>query len=161
DPSFTPGTPSTLAAAWGSLLWCAGTPVVLGHHPLIELFLPYLTVPKDRLRWMVTPGLSQLSAYYSERLMVGDGVAASHVAHVMGEAAAAPTADPAFMPGAAALAAVSGHTRQFIHNDMRAVRYGPAAVTQEWQRRCPPEYALTVIRETAPGDHLRLALYDL
>ncbi|NVI93029.1 hypothetical protein HUX53_38605, partial [Actinomadura sp. BRA 177] len=55
DPMFQPGTPSTVAAAWGALLWCAGSPVALTEHQLIESFIPFLTTPADRLHWMMPP----------------------------------------------------------------------------------------------------------
>jgi AAA lid domain len=161
DPAFTPATPSTLAAAWGALLWCAGSPVLLDQHPLIELFVSYLTVPAARLRWMVPPDLSRLSAYYSARLLAGDPVGASYVARVMGEVAAALREDPRFRPGADALAAITATTVRMVRNDMTTARYGPAAIAQEWQRRCPAEHAIPILREIAPGEYLRLAFYDL
>ncbi|MCW2887224.1 MAG: hypothetical protein JWL58_4086 [Streptosporangiaceae bacterium] len=161
DPAFKPGTPSTLAAAWGALLWCAGSPVLLDQHPLIELFVSYLTVPAGQLRWMVPPDLSRLSAYYSGRLLAGDAVGASYVARVMGEVAGGLREDPRFRPGADALAAITATTVRMVQNDMATARYGPAAIAQEWQRRCPAEHALPVLREIAPGEYLRLAFYDL
>lgn len=161
DPMFPPGTPSTVAAAWGALLWCAGSPAALAEHPLIELFVPYLTAPSQLLRWMVPPDLSHLIAYYGERLTAGDGVGASYLVRVMHEVATGLRGDPAFRPGADALAAITAATLPLVPHDMAAARYGPAAVIQEWRRRCPAEYATPMVRDGAPGEYLRLALYDL
>ncbi|MGK5557938.1 hypothetical protein ACSNOI_40670, partial [Actinomadura kijaniata] len=161
DPMFQPGTPSTVAAAWGALLWCAGSPVALTDHPLIESFVPFLTTPADRLHWMMPPDFSTLAGYYINRLGAGDGGGAAHVARVMYEVAVGLQGDQRFRPGADALAAVTATSLRYVHQDMATVRYGPAAVLQEWRRRCPPELAAPMLRDTSPGEYLLLALYDL
>ncbi|HEU5160311.1 MAG TPA: AAA family ATPase [Streptosporangiaceae bacterium] len=161
DPVFAAGTPSTVAAAWGALLWCAGSPVALAEHPLIELIAPYLTIPRAELRWMTAPDLTHLAGYYCERLGAGDAVGAAHVVRVIAEIAAALRTDPAFRPGAHALDAIAAATTQMIRLDMGGVRFGVAAVAEQWRRRCPPEFAPAVMREAAPGEFFRLALYDL
>jgi len=161
DPLFAPGTPSTLAAAWGALLWSSGAPAVLGDHPLVRPFADYLRVPREHIRWLVAPGLAQLSSYYAERLMAGDAHGATHMLRVIGEISAALQGEPRFRPGADALASIAGHSLQMVQSDMATARYGPAAIAQEWQRRCPAEHAMTIVREVAPGEYLRLALYDL
>jgi hypothetical protein len=161
DKTFAPGTPSTVAAAWGALLWCAGSPVALAEHPLIELIAPYLTIPRSQLRWMTAPDLAQLAGYYCERLSVGDAVGAAHVVRVIAEIAAALRTDPAFRPGAHALDAIAAATTQMIRFDMGGVRFGVGAVAEQWRRRCPAEFAPAVMREAAPGEFFRLALYDL
>jgi hypothetical protein len=162
DGVFARGTPSTVAAAWGALLWCAGAPVVPDEHPSIELFVPYLTVPGDVLRWMTPPDLSQLTAYYFDRLAARDGVGASHLVRVMNEVATGLCGDARFRPGAEALAAITAATLPLVAHDMAAAaRFGPAAIIQEWRRRCPGEYAIPMLRDGAPGEYLRLCLYDL
>ncbi|MFI0352018.1 hypothetical protein [Actinomadura sp. 9N407] len=161
DPMFQPGTPSTVAAAWGALLWCAGSPVVLTEHPLIESFIPFLTTPAERLHWMMPPDFSTLAGYYINRLLAGDGGGAAHIARVMYEVAAGLQGDPRFRPGADALAAVTAASLRLVQQDIATARYGPAAVLQEWRRRCPAEYATPMVRDAAPGEYLRLALYDL
>ncbi|MFG2089546.1 hypothetical protein [Spirillospora sp. NPDC048824] len=161
DPMFQPGTPSTVAAAWGALLWCAGSPVVLTEHPLIESFIPFLTTSADRLHWMMPPDFATLAGYYIHRLGAGDGGGAAHIARVMYEVAAGLQADPRFRPGADALAAVTAASLRMVNQDMATVRYGPEAILQEWRRRCPAEFATPMVRDTAPGEYLRLALYDL
>ncbi|HEX6469667.1 MAG TPA: hypothetical protein VF069_11280 [Streptosporangiaceae bacterium] len=161
DPAFTPGTPSTVAAAWGALLWCAGSPVAVAEHPLIELIAPYLTIPRGELRWMTAPDLAHLAGYYCERLRAGDAVGAAHVLRVIAEVAAALRTDQAFRPGAHALDAITAATTQMIQYDMGGIGFGDAAVAEQWRRRCPPEFAPAVMREAAPGEFFRLALYDL
>jgi hypothetical protein len=161
DPAFPHGTPSTVAAAWGALLWSAGSPVVPAEHPLIELFVPYLTTPGPLLHWMAPPDLTQLAAYYCDRLAAGDGVGAAHLVRVMQEVAAGLRGDPRFRPGAEALAAVTAATLPMVQHDMAAARFGPAAIVQEWRRRCPAEHAIPMVRDGAPGEYLRLCLYDL
>ncbi|MBE1536425.1 hypothetical protein [Actinomadura algeriensis] len=161
DPMFQPGTPSTIAAAWGTLLWCAGSPVVLTEHPLIESFIPFLTTPAERLHWMMPPDFGTLAGYYVHRLGAGDGGGAAHIARVMYEVAAGLQADPRFRPGADALAAVTAASLRMVNQDMATVRYGPEAILQEWRRRCPAEFATPMVRDTSPGEFLRLGLYDL
>ncbi|PRX02499.1 UNVERIFIED_ORG: hypothetical protein CLV66_11548 [Actinomadura viridilutea] len=161
DPMFQPGTPSTVAAAWSSLLWCAGAPVVLTENPLIESFVPFLTTPAERLHWMMPPDFGTLAGYYINRLQAGDGAGAAHIARVMYEVAVGLQADARFRPGADALAAVTAASLRLVHQDMATARYGPAAMLQEWRRRCPAEFAMPMVRDAAPGEYLRLALYDL
>ncbi|WP_141575593.1 hypothetical protein [Actinomadura sp. WMMA1423] len=161
DPMFQPGTPSTVAAAWGALLWCAGSPVVLTEHPLIESFIPFLTTSAEQLHWMMPPDFGTLAGYYVHRLGAGDGGGAAHIARVMYEVAAGLQADPRFRPGADALAAVTATSLRMVNQDLATVRYGPEAILQEWRRRCPAEFATPMVRDTAPGEYLRLALYDL
>ncbi|TDD15476.1 hypothetical protein E1287_42185, partial [Actinomadura sp. KC06] len=161
DPMFQPGTPSTVAAAWGALLWCAGSPVALTEHPLIESFIPFLTTSAEQLHWMMPPDLGTLAGYYVHRLGAGDGGGAAHIARVMYEVAAGLQADVRFRPGADALAAITAASLRLVNQDLATVRYGPDAIVQEWRRRCPAEFATPMVRDTAPGEYLRLALYDL
>ncbi|TNY34595.1 hypothetical protein, partial [Thermomonospora catenispora] len=161
DPTFRPNTPSTLAAAWSALLWCAGVPVTLDEHPLVRLFAAYLTTPADQLRWMTPPDFATLVGYYTGRLIAGDWAGATAITRVMHDVAAALRADARFSPGADALAAITAATLPLVQHDMAAARYGPAAVVTEWRRRCPAEHALPMLRDASPGEFLRLALYDL
>jgi hypothetical protein len=161
DQAFAPGTPSTVAVAWGALLWCAGSPIVLAEHPLIELFAPYLTVPRSELRWLTAPDLSNLVGYYCERLSAGDAVGAAHVVRVIAEIAAALRTEPGFRPGAHALDGIAAATTQMIQFDMGGIRFGVGAVLDQWRRRCPAEFATAVMREAGPGEYFRLALYDI
>ncbi|WP_344247743.1 hypothetical protein, partial [Actinocorallia libanotica] len=161
DPAFQPGTPATVAALWGAVLFSSGTPVVLGEHPVVAMFAPYLTVQAEYLRWMIAPDLMRLAVYYTDRLAAGDPVGAAFLVRMMGEIASALATDPAFQPGASALAAVCATTLQYVQADLQAIPYGAQTVAREWLRRCPAEYAAPIVREASPGEYLRLALYDL
>ncbi|ROO88361.1 hypothetical protein EDD29_6029 [Actinocorallia herbida] len=161
DPAFQPGTPTTVAALWGAVLFSAGTPVVLAEHPLVAMFAPYLTVQAEHLRWMIAPDLTRLAVYYTDRLGAHDPVGAAFVVRMMGELAGALAADRAFQPGASALAAICATTLQYVQADQQAMAYGPQTVAKEWLRRCPAEFAAPIVREASPGEYLRLALYDL
>jgi hypothetical protein len=161
DPQFAPGTPSPAAVCLFSVLWCAGAPVADAGHPILALFARYLNGADSGPRWFLQPDLSLIVGAYTERLRAGDPMGAAHVVRTIWETAEALRGGAAFLPRADALSAMSGATLQMIHSDHGGVRYGDAAVYQEWLRRCPPQLRVTLLRETAPGDHFRLACYDL
>jgi hypothetical protein len=161
DPQFAPGTPSPAAVCLFTVLWCAGAPVAAADHPLLGLFSRYLRAAGGGPRWFPQPDLSLIVGAYTERLRAGDPMAAAHIARTIAETAETLRAGATFRPRADALAAMSGATLQLVHSDHGGVRYGEAAVYQEWLRRCPPQLWVTLLRETAPGDHFRLACYDL
>jgi hypothetical protein len=161
DPQFAPGTPSTAAACLFAVLWCAGAPVADPGNPILTLFTRYLSGVGGGPRWFLQPDLTLIVGAYTERLRAGDPMGASHVARTLWETAEALRGATAFRPRADALAAMAGATLRMVHSDLGGVRYGDAAVYQEWLRRCPPQLRVAVLRETAPGDHFRLACYDL
>lgn len=161
DPQFTPGTPSTAAACLFAVLWCAGAPVFAAGHPILALFSRFLTGGGEGTRWFLPPDLPLIVGAYTERLRANDPMGASHVVRTLWETAEALRGDPAFRPRADALSAITGSTLRMVQNDHGGVRFGDAAVVQEWIRRCPPPLQVSLLRETAPSDHFRLALYDL
>jgi hypothetical protein len=161
DPQFAPGTPSPVAVCFFAVLWCAGAPVADADHPILGLFARHLTGAGNGPRWFLQPDLPLIVGAYTERLRAGDPMGAAHVVRTLWETAEALRGDPAFRPRADALAAMAGATMQMVQSDHGGVRFGDAAVVQEWLRRCPPQLRVAVLRETAPGDHFRLACYDL
>jgi hypothetical protein len=161
DPQFTPGTPSPVAVCLFAVLWCAGAPVADADHPILGLFGRHLTGAGAGPRWFLQPDLPLIVGAYTERLRAGDPMGAAHVVRTLWETAEALRGDDAFRPRADALAAMTGATMQMIQSDHGGVRFGDAAVVQEWLRRCPPQLRVALLRETAPGDHFRLACYDL
>ena len=161
DPQFAPGTPGTAAACLFAVLWCAGAPVADADNPVFGLFTRYLSGVDGGPRWFLQPDLSLIVGAYTERLRAGDPMGAAHIVRMLWETAEALRGAAAFRPRADALAAMAGATLQMVQNDLGGVRYGDAAVYQEWLRRCPPQLRVAVLRETAPGDHFRLACYDL
>ena len=112
-------------------------------------------------RWFLQPDLPLIVGAYAERLRAGDTMGAAHVVRVIWETAEALRGGIAFQPRADAMAAMAGLTLQMVQNDQGGIRFGPQAVVQEWLRRCPPHLRISLLRETAPGDHLRLVYYDL
>ncbi len=162
DPQFVPGTPSPVAVCLFAVLWCAGAPVADADHPILELFSRFLNGGTGGgPRWFLQPDLPLIVGAYAERLRAGDTMGAAHVVRTLWETAEALRVEPAFQPRADALAAMAGLTMQMVQNDQGGIRFGPAAVVQEWLRRCPPHLRISLLRETAPGDHLRLVYYDL
>jgi hypothetical protein len=161
DPQFAPGTPSPVAVCLFSVLWCAGAPVADAGHPILELFTRYLSGADNGPRWFLQPDLSLIAGAYTERLRANDPMGAAHVVRTVWETAEALRGGAAFQPRADALSAMAGATLQMIHSDHGGIRFGDAAIFQEWLRRCPPQLRVALLRETAPGDHFRLACYDL
>jgi hypothetical protein len=161
DPQFAPGAPSPVAASLFAVLWCAGAPVADADNSIFGLFTRYLSGVDGGPRWFLQPDLSLIVGAYTERLRAGDPMGAAHVVRTLWETAEALRGGASFRPRADALAAMAGATLQMVQSDLGGVRYGDAAVYQEWLRRCPPHLRVSVLRETAPGDHFRLACYDL
>jgi hypothetical protein len=161
DPQFVPGTPSPAAVCLFSVLWCAGAPVADPDHPILGLFSRYLSGSDGGPRWFLQPDLSLIVGAYTERLRANDPMGATHIVRTIWETAETLRGSAAFRPRADALAAMSGATLRMVQSDHAGVRFGDAAVYQEWLRRCPPQLRITVLRETTPGDHFRLACYDL
>jgi hypothetical protein len=161
DPQFAPGTPSPVAVCLFAVLWCAGAPVADADHAILNLFTRYLSGAGGGPRWFLQPDLSLIAGAYTERLRAGDTMGAAHVARTVWETAEALRGGTAFQPRADALSAMAGATLQMVQNDQGGIRFGDAAVFQEWLRRCPPHLRVALLRETAPGDHFRLACYDL
>ncbi|WP_433190532.1 hypothetical protein [Actinoallomurus sp. CA-150999] len=161
DPLFAPGTPSPVAASFFAVLWCAGAPASDTDHPLVGLFARHLSPAAHGPRWFLEPPLALIIGAYTERLRANDPMGASYVARALWETAEALRGEPAFRPRADALAAMAGTTLRMVPSDHAGVRFGDQAIVQEWLRRCPPELRVTLLRDTAPGDHFRLACYDL
>ncbi|WP_343885404.1 hypothetical protein [Actinoallomurus spadix] len=161
DPHFVPGTPSPVAVSFFAVLWCAGAPVALDDHPLLGLYGRHLIPAGPGPRWFLPPALPLFVGAYTERLRAGDPMGASYIARALWETAEALRGEPSFRPRADALATIAANTLRMVPSDHAAVRYGDPAIVQEWLRRCPPELRVTLLRETAPGDHFRLACYDL
>jgi hypothetical protein len=168
DPLFVPGTPSSVAAAWCTILWCAGAPVATPDSPVLELFGRFLaqggpagSSHEAGPQWFLPTDLIRLVVYYCERLRAGDPMGAAHVVRAVGETAEALRGDPRFRPRADALAGIAGMTARMIPRDHGGVRFGEQTVAREWLRRCPPAATVALLRETAPGEHFRLAAYDL
>ena len=163
---FLHGTPSTVAAAWSTLLWCADVPLFdpAIDGPLLELWQPYLARPPQthgRLRWLTAPPLRTTIGLFAERLAAGRPDAAGQIARHMAMTAQALRDDPRFHARATALLAMIEPIQVNPAVDQPALAYGEGGVEREWLRRCPAQLACVLFGDTAPGERLQMAVYDL
>ncbi|HEU5156862.1 MAG TPA: AAA family ATPase [Streptosporangiaceae bacterium] len=163
---FPSSVPSTVAATWGAMLWCAAAPVFDSRldGQLLGLWSPYRARPLPRLdgpRWLTPPPLEALVGLYAERLRSGRVDAAIVVLRTLWAVASALRDDPRFQARADALLAVLGATLNNPTIDYGTLPYGDQALVQQWLTRCPPQLAPAVRIESSPGDNVRHAYYDL
>ncbi|MCW2918217.1 MAG: hypothetical protein JWN52_6285 [Actinomycetia bacterium] len=163
---FLHGTPSTVAATWSTMLWCAAVPLFdpdVDAH-LLDLWEPYLAQPhphRGRLRWLVRPLLRTIIGLYAERLHAGRPDAAGQIARCMAMTAQALRDDPRFQVRATALLAMLEPIQLNPAVDHHALGYGEQSVEREWIKRCPAPLLSAVFGDTAPGECFQLAFYDL
>ncbi|RAY13982.1 hypothetical protein DPM19_16975 [Actinomadura craniellae] len=163
---FLHGTPSTIAATWNTMLWCAAVPAFdpTLATTLLELWTPHLARPpadQGRLRWLPPPPLRTLIGLYTERLRAGRDDAAGQIIRCMVMTAQALRDDPRFRVRAAALLSIIEPIQTGPALDHHALGYGDQAVEREWTSRCPPTLGAALFPDTAPGERLQLACYDL
>jgi hypothetical protein len=162
---FRPGTPSTVAATWSAMLWCAAVPVFDPDvdTTLLDLWEPCLAQPFDdhgRLRWMAPPPLRTIIGLYAERMRAGRPDAAGQLVRCMVMTAQALRDDPRFRVRAAALLSIIEPLQANPALDHAALPYGDEALERAWTSRCPPALAATLFTDTAPGERFQLAFYD-
>ncbi|KAB2386234.1 AAA family ATPase [Actinomadura montaniterrae] len=163
---FTQETPSTVAVAWGVMMWCAAAPVFDARldAQMLDLWKPYRARPLpdvDGPRWMTPPALETLVGLYSERLRASRVDAAVVVLRTMWAVASALRDDPRFQIRADALLAILGTTLSNPTVDYGALPYGDQAIVQQWLTRCPPHLVPALRNESSPGDNFRHAFYTL
>ncbi|MEV0974744.1 hypothetical protein [Microtetraspora glauca] len=163
---FAADVPGTVAAVWGTIMWCAYAPAFDGNEVLLSLFGEFLARPlpgDDWVRWLPPVPLDALVTLYTERMLARPGEAgarlAGRMAGLVTETATALRADPRFRPRADALLAMAGPAAARPWLDEPAARAG--AVRQAWLARCPPHLVMATLAETSPGEHFRHTLYDL
>ncbi|MFC9973807.1 hypothetical protein ACFVH6_23205 [Spirillospora sp. NPDC127200] len=161
---FASGTPSTVAVAWGVLLWCANAPVFDARldAQMLDLWRSYRAKPlpaTDGPRWLTPPPLETLVGLYAERLRAGHVEAAVIVLRTMWAVATALREDVRFQPRADALLAILGGTLSNPTVDYDALPYGDQAIVQQWLTRCPPHLVPALRNESSPGDNFRHAFY--
>ncbi|GGO29732.1 hypothetical protein GCM10010116_59700 [Microbispora rosea subsp. aerata] len=159
---FAGDVASTVAAVWGTIMWCAYAPAFDGNEVMLSMFGEFLARPlpgDDWVRWLPLGSLEALVALYAERMRSGAREAGLRLAGLMTETAAVLRADPRFRPRADALIAMAEPllTRPWL--DQHAIPGG--TVRQAWLTRCPPHLAPAALLEWAPGEHFRHTLYDL
>ncbi|WP_214413261.1 hypothetical protein [Sphaerisporangium fuscum] len=152
----------TVAAIWGTIMWCAYAPAFDGNERLLSMFGEFLSRPlpgDDWVRWLPATPLSALVALYAERLGRGAQGTALRLAGLMRDTARVLAADPRFAPRSAALLAMVEPLRAQPWLDHPA-RDAPG-IRRAWLARCPAHLRGAVVHETSPGDHFRHSLYDM
>jgi len=162
---FLHGTPSTVAATWSAMLWCASVPVfdpaLAGD--LLGLWEPHLAPAPEggRLRWLVPPPLHTIIGLYAERLRAGRADAAGQLVRCMVMTAQAMRDDPRFRIRASALLSMIEPIQASPALDNPALPYGDQAVERQWRSRCAAPLHATLFADSAPGERFQLAFYDL
>jgi hypothetical protein len=156
--------PSTVAAVWGTIMWCAYAPAFDGNERLLTVFGEYLRRPlpgDEWVRWVPAPPLLDLVTLVAERLRAGRPRQALRLAAVMADTAQILLADPRFRPRALALLTMVEPALTQPGLDERAAQRGDEPVRQAWLERCPPRLARAVLAETDPGAHFSHTVYEL
>ncbi|WP_182908982.1 hypothetical protein [Microbispora sp. H13382] len=159
---FARDVAATVAAVWGTIMWCAYAPAFDGNEVMLSMFGEFLARPlpgDDWVRWLPMGSLDALVALYAERMRSGAGDAGLRLAGLMAETATVLRADPRFRPRADALIAMAEPLLTSPWLDQHAMPGG--AVRQAWLARCPPHLVPATLPEWAPGEHFRHTLYDL
>ncbi|MEV0827027.1 hypothetical protein [Nonomuraea rubra] len=162
DEIFATDVPSTVAAVWGTIMWCAYAPAFDGNERLITVFGEYLrrSLPGDEwVRWLQAPPLLDLVTLVAERMRAGRPRAALRLAAVMADTAQILLLDTRFRPRALALLTM-------VEPLLRRPRFGDpyeddAAMRREWLERCPARLSRALLVESDPGAHFSHTVYDL
>ncbi|RKS71085.1 ATPase family protein associated with various cellular activities (AAA) [Actinomadura pelletieri DSM 43383] len=166
SPEFSSDTPSTVALAWGVMLWCSSAPAFDSRldAQMLDLWKPYRAKPLphvDGPRWLTPPPLEALVGLYAERLRASRVDAAVVVLRTMWAVASALRDDVRFQMRADALLAILSTTLANPTVDYGALPYGDQAIVQQWLTRCPPNLVPALRNESSPGDNFRHAFYTL
>ena len=164
DEIFARDVPSTVAAIWGTIMWCAYAPAFDGNERLITAFGEYLRRPlpgDEWVRWLPAPPLLDLVTLVSERLRAGHTRAALRLAAMMADTAQILLSDTRFRPRALALLTMVEPTLRQPHLDDRAALRDDHTVRQAWLDRLPERLGRAVLVETDPETHFRHTVYDL
>ncbi|MEV0379204.1 hypothetical protein [Nonomuraea sp. NPDC050643] len=158
---FASDVPSTVAAVWGTIMWCAYAPAFDGNERLITIFGEYLrrSLPGDEwVRWLPAPPLLDLVTLVAERLRAGRSRAALRLAAVMADTAQILLLDTRFRPRALALLTM-------VEPMLRRPGLGDAGEDDEtrraWLERCPARLCRALLVENDPAEHFSHTLYDL
>ncbi|MEV0619710.1 hypothetical protein AB0I81_40775 [Nonomuraea sp. NPDC050404] len=160
DEIFASDVPSTVAAVWGTIMWCAYAPAFDGNERLITVFGEYLrrSLPGDEwVRWLPAPPLLDLVTLVAERLRAGQPRAALRLAAIIADTAQILLLDTRFRPRALAmLTMVEPVLRRagFEHED-------DAAMRRAWLTRCPSRLCRALLVENDPEEDFSHVLYDL
>ncbi|MGP3958296.1 hypothetical protein ACTWPT_19990 [Nonomuraea sp. 3N208] len=159
---FASDVPSTVAAAWGTIMWCAYAPAFDGNERLITVFGEYLCRPlpgDEWVRWLPAPPLLDLVTLVAERARAGRTREALRLAAVMADTAQILMSDTRFRPRALALLTmVEPMLRRRGLDDTLP---GDEAVRRAWLGRCPTRLSRALLVETDPEAHFSHSVYDL
>ncbi|MGH3388462.1 MAG: hypothetical protein ACRDOO_06250, partial [Actinomadura sp.] len=163
---FLHGTPSTVAATWSTMLWCASVPLFDPDvdASLLDLWERHLAQPfgdHGRLRWLVPPLLRTITGLYAERLYAGRADAAGQIVRHMVMTAQALRDDPRFQVKATALLSMLEPILANPAIDHPAVPYGDQGMERQWTARCSPAFVPALFGDIAPGERFQFACYDL
>ncbi|WP_043615431.1 hypothetical protein [Nonomuraea candida] len=171
DEIFASDVPSTVAAAWGTIMWCAYAPAFDGNERLITVFGEYLrrSLPGDEwVRWLPAPPLLDLVTLVAERLRAGRPRAALRLAAVIADTAQLLLLDTRFRPRALALLTM---VEPMLRRPELAVAQEPprhddprehdAAMRRAWLARCPSRLCRALLVENDPEADFSHVLYDL
>lgn len=161
---FGADVPSTVAAVWGTVMWCAYAPAFDGNERLITLFGEFLrrSLPGDEwVRWLPAPPLADLVTLVAERQRAGHERAALRLAALIADTAHILLSDTRFRPRALALLTMVEPALRRPGLDDAAAARGDEALRETWLRRCPPRLARAVLVEADPEAHLAHTVYDL
>ncbi|GII95695.1 hypothetical protein Ssi02_59260 [Sinosporangium siamense] len=161
---FAKDVPSTVAAVWGTVVWCAYSPAFDGNEMLLSMFGEFLGKPlpgDDWVRWLVPPSLTDLAGLYGERVRAGAEDPALFLLALMADAAEVLADDARFRPKAAALVAMLEPELRSPGLDHRTAEHGDVALREAWLARCPQHLRDAAVGETSPGDRFRHAVYDV
>ncbi len=161
---FARDVPSTVAAVWGTIMWCAYAPAFDGNERLLTMFGEFLRKPlpgDEWVRWLPAPPLADLVALVAERRRAGHPRTALRLAALIGDAAHILLWDSRFRPRALALLTMVEPALKRPELDDEAALRDDDALRRAWLRRCPPRLARAVLAETDPEAHLSHTVYDL
>ena len=161
---FAADVPGTVAAVWGTIMWCGYAPAFDGNERLLSVFGEYLgrSLPGDEwVRWLPTPPLTDLVALYAGRIRTRNPRAALRIAALATDVAGLLRADARFRPRARALRSMLKPVLANPGLDDQAATAGDDQVLQAWLARVPARLAGAILDETDPAEHFRHRVYDL
>ncbi|MEU6723318.1 hypothetical protein ABZ917_06350 [Nonomuraea wenchangensis] len=162
DDIFARDVPSTVAAVWGTIMWCSYAPAFDGNERLLTVFGEYLRRPlpgDEWVRWLPAPPLLDLVTMVVERAEAGRVRESRRLAAVMADTAQILMSDTRFRPRALALLTmVEPALRDPRLDDGLA---GAEEVRLAWLERTPARLGRALLPETDVAAHFRHAIYDL
>ncbi|MDR8408375.1 hypothetical protein MTP10_06465 [Nonomuraea sp. 3-1Str] len=164
DEILAGDVPSTVAAVWGTVMWCAYAPAFDGNERLLTIFGEYLRRPlpgDEWVRWLPAPPLLHLIRLVAERLRAGRSREALRLTAIMADTAQILLSDTRFRPRALALLTMVEPALSRPGLDDRAALRSDESVRLAWLDRCPARLARAILPETDPEAHFAHTVYDL